>query len=126
MGLMLEDRACAHILCDVVFPVTNERKIFCCDRCRARQHAWDNSMEQNMFRTAHNKIISNYRILQSLELGKSYTYMDLVLLNYKTAICTEFTRDKESARIGTFWCYDLGLKKEFLDFTVVSRIVESH
>ena len=123
MGLMLEDRACAYILCDEIFPVTNERKIFCCDQCRARHHAWENSEEQKMFREAHNKIIANYRILQSLKVGKSYTYMDLLLLNYKPAICTEFKGDSKNPRNGTFWCYDLGLKKEFLSYTVVSKIV---
>lgn len=121
MGLILEERACAYVLCDEVFPVSNERKIYCSDRCRARQYAWENSEEQNLFRTAHNKIISNYRILQSLVVGQSYTFADLWLLKYKTAVCTEFRRDSENPRNGTFWCYDLGLKKEAAIYTVVSK-----
>ena len=121
MGLMLEERACAYVLCDEVFHVTNERKIFCSDRCRARHHAWENSEEQNLFRATHNKIISNYRILQSLIVGQSYTFDDLWLLKYKTTICTEFRRDYENPRNGTFWCYDLGLKKEADKYTVVFK-----
>lgn len=120
MGLKFKERMCAYVLCDKVFSVSNERKIFCSDRCRARQHAWENSEEQNLFRTTHNKIISNYRILQSLVVGQSYTFDDLWLLKYKTAICTEFRGDSENPRNGTFWCYDLGLKKEAAKYTLVS------
>ena len=121
MGLNLGKRECAFFLCDEEFLVANQRKVFCCDRCRARQYAWENSEEQNLFRTTHNKIISNYRILQSLKVGQSYTFDDLWLLKYKTAICTEFRRDSKNPRNGTFWCYDLGLKKEFVNYTVVSK-----
>jgi hypothetical protein len=108
---MLEDRACAYILCDEIFPVTNERKIFCCDQCRARQHAWDNSKEQNMFREAHNKIIANYRILKSQRVGRIFQRTELRLLGYKIQYCSRFTTDRVGGVAVTYWCYNFGLKK---------------
>jgi hypothetical protein len=121
MGLKFKERMCAYALCDEVFPVSNERKIFCSDRCRGRHHALVNDEETEMIRLENNKIISNYRILQSLVVGQSYTFDDLWLLKYKTTICTEFRRDYENPRNGTFWCYDLGLKKEADKYTVVFK-----
>jgi len=62
---MLEERTCAYVLCDEVFPVTNERKIFCSDRCRGRHHALVNDEETEMIRLENNQIIANYRILKA-------------------------------------------------------------
>ena len=120
MGLMLEDRACAYILCDEIFPVTNERKIFCCDQCRARHHAWENSEEQKMFRTAHNKIISNYRILKSQRVGRIFQRTELRLLGYELAYCSRYTVDRAAGNAVTYWCYNLGLKSMELGFELVS------
>jgi hypothetical protein len=122
MGLNLEKRECAFFLCDEVFLVTNQRKIFCCDRCRARQYAFEKGDEKDMFRHYHNRIIDNYRILKSLVLGKTYTFLDLLLLKYKFSTCSQYKRDIENESQVTMWCYDLGLKsQESGDYIVVQK-----
>ena len=123
MVLNLEKRECAFSLCDEVFLVENQRKVFCCDRCRARQYAFEKGDEKVMFRHYHNRIIDNYRILKSLVLGKTYTFMDLLLLKYKISSCSQYISDIENESQVTMWCYDLGLQsKEPGDFTVVQKI----
>jgi hypothetical protein len=123
MGLNLEKRECAFSLCDEVFLVENQRKVFCCDRCRARQYAIEKGDEKNMFRHHHNRIIDNYRILKSLVLGKTYTFMDLRLLKYKFSTCSKYSRDIENESQVTMWCYDLGLQSTELGcYKVVQKI----
>jgi hypothetical protein len=123
MGLNLEKRECAFSLCDEVFLVENQRKVFCCDRCRARQYAIEKGDEKNMFRHYHNKIIDNYRILKSLVLGKTYTFVDLRLLKYKFSTCSQYIRDIENESQVTMWCYDLGLQSTELGcYKVVQKI----
>ena len=123
MGLNLEKRECAFSLCDEVFLVENQRKVFCCDRCRARQYAIEKGYEKNMFRHHHNRIIDNYRILKSLVLGRTYTFMDLILLKYRFSSCSQYIRVNENESQVTRWCYDLGLQStESGDFTVVQKI----
>jgi hypothetical protein len=123
MGLNLEKRECAFSLCDEVFLVENQRKVFCCDRCRARQYAIEKGDEKNMFRHHHNRIIDNYRILKSLVLGKTYTFVDLRLLKYKFSTCSQYIRDIENESQVTMWCYDLGLQSTELGcYKVVQKI----
>ena len=123
MGLNLEKRECAFSLCDEVFLVENQRKVFCCDRCRARQYAIEKGYEKNMFRHHHNRIIDNYRILKSLVLGKTYTFVDLRLLKYKFSTCSQYIRDIENESQVTMWCYDLGLQSTELGcYKVVQKI----
>jgi hypothetical protein len=123
MGLNLEKRECAFSLCDEVFLVENQRKVFCCDRCRARQYAIEKGDEKNMFRHYHNRIIDNYRILKSLVLGRTYTFVDLRLLKYKFSTCSQYIRDIENESQFTMWCYDLGLQSTELGcYKVVQKI----
>ena len=111
MGLMLEERACAYVLCDEVFHVTNERKIFCSDRCRGRHHALVNDEETEMIRLENNQIIANYRILKAFRVGKVFRRSELRLLGYELAYCSRYTVDRAAGDAVTYWCYDLGLKK---------------
>jgi len=117
---MLEERACAYVLCDEVFPVTNERKIFCSDRCRGRHHALMNDEETEMIRLENNKIIANYRILKALRVGKVFRRSELRLLGYELAYCSRYTVDRTVGNAVTYWCYDLGLKSMELGFEIVS------
>lgn len=111
---------CAYALCDEVFPVSNERKIFCSDRCRGRHHALMNGEETEMIRLENNKIIANYRILKAHKVGKVFRRSELRLLGYKLAYCSKYTVDRTEGNAVTYWCYDLGLKPVLLGFELVS------
>ena len=102
---------CAYALCDEVFPVSNERKIFCSDRCRGRHHALVNDEETEMIRLENNRIIANYRILKAFRVGKVFRRSELRLLGYELAYCSRYTVDRAAGDAVTYWCYDLGLKK---------------
>lgn len=120
MGLMLEERACAYVLCDEVFTVTNERKIFCSDRCRGRHHALVNGEETEMIRLENNKIIANYRILKTQRVGRIFLRTELYKMHYKLQYCSRYAIDREAGNAVTYWCYDLGLKTTELGFELVS------
>ena len=117
---MLEERACAYVLCDEVFPVTNERKIFCSDRCRGRHHALMNDEETEMIRLENDKIIANYRILKAFRVGKVFRRSELRLLGYELAYCSRSTVDRTAGNAVTYWCFNLGLKPVLLGFEIVS------
>jgi len=111
MGLMFEQRKCAYVMCDEVFPVSNERKIFCSDRCRGRHHAYVNGEESEIIRLENNMIIANYRILKSQRVGRIFQRTELRLLGYKIQYCSRFTIDRVAGDAVTYWCYNFGLKK---------------
>ncbi len=117
---MLEDRACAYLLCDTVFPVTNERKIFCSDRCRGRHHALVNGEETEMIRLENNKIIANYRILKAQRVGRVFRRTELRLLGYDLEYCSRYTINRAAGDTVTLWCYDLGLKVSETGYQLVS------
>jgi hypothetical protein len=120
MGLIFENRKCAHYLCDEEFIVSNERKIFCSDRCRARHHALVNGEETEMFRRENNIIISNYRILKSKRIGQIIQRTELQLLGYKLKYCSRYSIDRQDNKSITYWCYNLGLKSLGYGFELVS------
>ncbi|MCF8221199.1 MAG: hypothetical protein K9I97_06940 [Cryomorphaceae bacterium] len=120
MGLKFKERMCAYALCDEVFHVTNERKIFCSDRCRGRHHALVNDEETEMIRLENNQIIANYRILKAFRVGKVFRRTELRLLGYELAYCSRYTVDRAAGDAVTYWCYDLGLKPVLLGFEIVS------
>jgi hypothetical protein len=120
MGLKFKERMCAYALCDEVFPVSNERKIFCSDRCRGRHHALVNDEETEMIRLENNQIIANYRILKAHKVGEVFRRTELRLLGYELAYCSRYTVDRTAGNAVTYWCYDLGLKPVLLGFEIVS------
>jgi hypothetical protein len=120
MDLNFEERECAYVLCDDVFSVSNERKIFCSDRCRGRHHAYVNSEETEMIRLENNKIVANYRILKSQRVGRYFRRAELRLLGYDLQYCSRFTIDREAGNTVTYWCYDLGLRTMELGLELVS------
>lgn len=120
MGLILEERACAYILCDEVFLVSNARKVFCCDQCRGRHHAFVNGEETEMIRLENNKIIANYRILKAQRVGRIYRRTELRLLGYDLQYCSRYTIDREADGNVTYWCYEFGLTKLAVGFELVS------
>lgn len=111
MGLKFEQRKCAYQLCDEVFPVSNERKIFCCDRCRGRHYASVNAEETEMIRLENNKIIANYRILKELSVGRIFQLTELRLLGYELKYCSRYSISYIADDHVTRWCYNLGLTK---------------
>ena len=120
MGLKFKERKCAYVLCDEVFPVSNERKIYCSDRCRGRHYASENGKEMEMIRLENNKIISNYRILKSQPIGRIFRRTELFKMHYKLQYCSRYAIDREAGDAVTYWCYDLGLKSMELGFQLVS------
>ena len=104
MGLIFEMRQCAFVMCDEEFSVSNERKIFCSDRCRGRHHALINGEEAEMIRLENNKIIANYRILRAHRVGKVFRSNELRLLGYELVYCSRCTVDRTAGNAVTYWC----------------------
>jgi hypothetical protein len=125
MELIEEIRICAHFNCTEVFVVKNERKVFCCDNCRARQNAFDKLEETEMFRFDQNIIIANFRILKRLNFDRSYSKRTLFDLGYRMSYCSRITHVNSSEKWGSFgtrWCFNLGLKKiDWFEFILVSE-----
>lgn len=118
MGLIFKKRQCAFVMCDKEFAVSNERKIFCSDRCRGRHHALLKGDEAEMMRHENNRIIANYRILKAHRVGRVFSRSELRLLGYDLKCCSRYTFDYSDAL--TLWCYNLGLKKLESGYKLVS------
>lgn len=120
MGLIFEMRQCAFVMCDEEFSVSNERKIFCSDRCRGRHHALINGEEAEMIRIENNMIIANYRILKAQRVGRVFRRTELRLLGYDLEYCSRYTINRAAGDTVTLWCYDLGLKVSETGYQLVS------